>query len=188
MATGSARPSSSPKIGLMPNLSGRASNYPHLAGHFARVIVSEYSYAQSLVDDLYDPSKPPHIAISVDMLDTGIDIPEVVNLVFFKPVRSKTKFWQMIGRGTRLRPNLFGPGRHKEFFYIFDWCRNFEFFNQNPDVTEGAGAETLAKRLFTARVELVGEVDGPYGQHRPERGSEPDRTAEIKNLRAGLPA
>ena len=124
------------------------------------MIVSEYSYAQSLVDDLYDPNKPPHIAISVDMLDTGIDVPEVVNLVFFKPVRSKTKFWQMIGRGTRLCPNLFGPGRHKEFFYIFDWCRNFEFFNQNPDVTEGAGADTLAKRLFAARVELVGEVDG----------------------------
>ena len=70
------------------------------------------------------------------MLDTGIDVPEVVNLVFFKPVRSKTKFWQMIGRGTRLCPDLFGPGRDKEFFYIFDWCRNFEFFNQHPDVTE----------------------------------------------------
>jgi len=80
-------------------------NYPHLAGHFARVVVSEYSYAQSLVDDLY-PSKPPHIAISVDMLDTGIDVPELVNLVFFKPVRSKTKFWQMIGRGTRLSSNI----------------------------------------------------------------------------------
>jgi type I restriction enzyme R subunit len=64
-------------------------NYPHLAGHFARVVVSDYSYAQSLVDDLYDPNKPPHIAISVDMLDTGIDVPEVVNLVFFKPVRRR---------------------------------------------------------------------------------------------------
>jgi type I restriction enzyme R subunit len=163
-------------------------NYPHLAGHFARVVVSEYSYAQSLVDDLYDPNKPPHIAISVDMLDTGIDVPEVVNLVFFKPVRSKTKFWQMIGRGTRLCPNLFGPGRHKENFYIFDWCRNFEFFNQNPDVTDGAGADTLAKRLFAARVDLVGEVDGPNGQHMGEPGSEPDRIAEIKNLRDGLAA
>jgi type I restriction enzyme R subunit len=155
-------------------------NYPHLAGHFARVIVSEYSYAQSLVDDLYNPNKPPHIAISVDMLDTGIDVPELVNLVFFKPVRSKTKFWQMIGRGTRLCPNLFGPGRHKEFFYIFDWCRNFEFFNQHPDVTEGAGTDTLAKRLFTARVELVGEVDGTTPH------VEPDRVVEIKTLRDGL--
>jgi type I restriction enzyme, R subunit len=158
-------------------------NYPHLAGHFARVVVSEYSYAQSLVDDLYNPNKPPHIAISVDMLDTGIDVPEVVNLVFFKPVRSKTKFWQMIGRGTRLCPDLFGPGRHKEFFYIFDWCRNFEFFNQNPDVTEGAGADTLAKRLFAMRVELVGEVDGPT-----LHGTEAARAAEIRELRDGLAA
>ena len=163
-------------------------NYPHLAGHFARVVVSEYSYAQSLVDDLYDPNKPPHIAISVDMLDTGIDVPEIVNLVFFKPVRSKTKFWQMIGRGTRLCPHLFGPGRHKEFFYIFDWCRNFEFFNQHPDVTDGAGVETLAKRLFAARVELVGEVDGKHSDALPTEGSETERAAEIKKLRDGLAA
>jgi type I restriction enzyme, R subunit len=178
-------------------------NCPHLAGHFARVVVSEYSYAQSLVDDLYDPNKPPHIAISVDMLDTGIDVPEIVNLVFFKPVRSKTKFWQMIGRGTRLCPNLFGPGRDKEFFSIFDWCRNFEFFSQNPDVTEGAGADSLAKRLFAARVEVVGEVDGkrpdlapaePYGQlptsvsHLGEPHSDADRAAEIKKLRDDLAA
>jgi type I restriction enzyme R subunit len=80
--------------------------------------------------------------------------PELVNLVFFKPIRSKTKFWQMIGRGTRLCPHLFGPRRHREFFYIFDWCRNFEFFSQHPDVTEGAGGETLAKRLFAARVAI----------------------------------
>src|SRR6202043_3314664 len=176
-------------------------NYPHLAGHFARVIDFQTTYAQSLIDDFSDPAKVPHISISVDMLDTGIDIPEIVNLVFFKPVRSKTKFWQMIGRGTRLRPDLFGPGRHKEYFCIFDWCRNFEFFNENPDVTEGAGAETLAKRLFAARVELVGEVDAkhlgeistaPYGQlptpvgHLGERGSEVDRVTEIKKLRDDL--
>jgi type I restriction enzyme R subunit len=137
------------------------------------------------------------------MLDTGIDVPELVNLVFFKPVRSKTKFWQMIGRGTRLCPNLFGPERHKEFFYIFDWCRNFEFFSQNPDVTEGAGADSLAKRLFAARVELVGDVDGKhsdvvpaagYGQepmphgNMGERGSPPDHESEIRTLRDDLAA
>lgn len=173
-------------------------NYPHLAGHFARVVVSEYSYAQTLVDDLYDPNKPPHIAISVDMLDTGIDVPEIVNLVFFKPVRSKTKFWQMIGRGTRLCPNLFGPGRDKEFFYIFDWCRNFEFFNENPEVTDGAGADSLAKRLFTARVTLVGEIDSTHNKesmadgyvqnlpvvlHAGEAGSAVDRVAALAALR-----
>jgi type I restriction enzyme R subunit len=164
-------------------------NYPHLAGHFARVVVSEYSYAQSLVDDLYDPKKPPHIAISVDMLDTGIDVPEIVNLVFFKPVRSKTKFWQMIGRGTRLCPNLFGPGRHKEFFYIFDWCRNFEFFNQHPNITEGATAETLTKRLFAARVELVGEVDherSGTATASVDASSRPGHAEDTKKLRDGL--
>ena len=108
-------------------------NYPHLKGHFARVIDFKTEYAQSLIDDFSNPAKAPHIAISVDMLDTGIDVPEVVNLVFFKIVRSKTKFWQMIGRGTRLCPDLFGPGQHKEHFLVFDFCQNFEFFNQNPE-------------------------------------------------------
>jgi type I restriction enzyme R subunit len=176
-------------------------NYPHLAGHFARVIDFQTTYAQSLIDDFSDPAKAPHIAISVDMLDTGIDIPEIANLVFFKPVRSKTKFWQMIGRGTRLRPDLFGPGRHKEFFYIFDWCRNFEFFNENPEVTEGAGADSLAKRLFAARVTLVAEIDGPRAKtpaseeyiqqspvvlHAGEAGSLPDRTVAMGELRHDL--
>ena len=89
------------------------------------------SYAQSLIDDFSVQDEAPHIAISVDMLDTGIDVPEVVNLVFFKPVRSKTKFWQMIGRGTRLCPDLFGPGRDKTNFYVFDFCGNLEYFSQD---------------------------------------------------------
>ncbi len=94
------------------------SNYPHLKGSFARVIRCGLPYVQSLIDDFSQPAKAPHIAISVDMLDTGIDVPEVVNLVFFKLVRSKTKFWQMLGRGTRLCPELFGPGKDKEFFHL----------------------------------------------------------------------
>ena len=94
-------------------------NYPHQKGVFARVIDFQVEYAQSLIDDFSIPSRAPHIAISVDMLDTGIDIPEIVNLVFFKMVRSRTKFWQMVGRGTRLRPDLFGPGRHKREFLDF---------------------------------------------------------------------
>jgi type I restriction enzyme R subunit len=119
------------------------------------------------------PGKAPHIAVSVDMLDTGIDIPEVVNLVFFKIVRSKTKFWQMIGRGTRLCPNLFGPDQHKEHFYVFDFCQNFEFFNQNPELAEGGGPESLGKRLFLSRVELVVTIDKlpePPGEDRPAQG------------------
>jgi type I restriction enzyme R subunit len=92
-------------------------NYPHLKGSFARVIDFKTDYAQSLLEDFCQADKAPHIAISVDMLDTGIDVPEIVNLVFFKIVRSKTKFWQMLGRGTRLCPDLFGPGQNKEFWH-----------------------------------------------------------------------
>lgn len=116
-------------------------------------------YAQNLIDDFSVKEKAPHIAISVDMLDTGIDIPEVVNLVFFKMVRSKAKFWQMLGRGTRLCPDLFGMGKDKRFFYIFDYCQNLEFFSQNPETTEGALEESLGKRLFTTRLALPGELD-----------------------------
>jgi type I restriction enzyme, R subunit len=134
-------------------------NYPHLVGQFARIIDFKVEYAQSLIDNFSQASKSPHIAISVDMLDTGIDIPEVVNLVFFKMVRSKTKFWQMVGRGTRLRPDLFGPGQNKKFFYIFDYCQNLEFFSQNPETAGGAAAESLSKKLFTNRVELIAELD-----------------------------
>ena len=103
--------------------------YPHLNG-WARVIDNYMTYAQSAIDEFSDPKKMPQIAISVDMLDTGIDIPEVLNLVFFKKVMSKAKFWQMIGRGTRLCPGLI-DGVDKSQFYIFDFCGNFEFFRMN---------------------------------------------------------
>ena len=103
--------------------------YPHLPG-FAKVIDNYVTYAQSAIDEFSDPKKLPQIAISVDMLDTGIDVPEVLNLVFFKKVMSKAKFWQMIGRGTRLCPGLM-DGKDKDKFYIFDFCGNFEFFRMN---------------------------------------------------------
>ena len=113
------------------------------------------------------------------MLDTGIDIPEVVNLVFFKLVRSKTKFWQMVGRGTRLRPDLFGPGQDKKYFYIFDYCQNLEFFSQNPDTVAG-GEESLGKKLFSGRVELIAELD-------TERSRECDRRIAERSGRAAAP-
>lgn len=134
-------------------------NYPHYKGEFARIITHKTEYAQDLINKFSASEKSPHIAISVDMLDTGIDVPELVNLVFFKLVRSKTKFWQMIGRGTRLRPDLFGPNQHKEVFYLFDYCQNLEFFSQNPETTEGSLSNSLSKRLFTARLELLRELD-----------------------------
>src|SRR5712691_7272533 len=138
-------------------------NYPHYKGEFARVITFKTEYAQSLIDSFSQADKAPHIAISVDMLDTGIDVLEVVNLVFFKLVRSKTKFWQMVGRGTRLRPDLFGPSQPKEFFYIFDYCQNLEFFSQNPETTDGALGESLGKQLFTSRLELISALDRKLG-------------------------
>ncbi len=111
------------------------------------------------------------------MLDTGIDIPEVVNLVFFKLVRSKTKFWQMLGRGTRLCPDLFGPGKDKEFFCVFDYCQNLEYFSQNLPATEGALGESLGKRLFKARLELIGELDHRgAGDARPRLSGSPGAT------------
>ena len=103
--------------------------YPNLPS-FAKVIDNYITYAQSTIDEFSDPKKLPQIAISVDMLDTGIDVPEVLNLVFFKKVMSKAKFWQMIGRGTRLCPGLL-DGKDKDKFYIFDFCGNFEFFRMN---------------------------------------------------------
>ena len=103
--------------------------YPNLNG-YAKVIDNHINYAQSAIDEFSDPGKLPQIAISVDMLDTGIDVPEVLNLVFFKKVMSKAKFWQMIGRGTRLCPALL-DGEDKKKFYIFDFCGNFEFFRMN---------------------------------------------------------
>jgi type I restriction enzyme, R subunit len=133
---------------------------PSLAGHFARVITHETgAYAQTLIDDFSKKNGAPHIAISVDMLDTGIDVPEVVNLVFFKPVRSKTKFWQMMGRGTRLCPDLFGPGQHKEYFRVFDYCQNLEFFGANPEIKEAGAARSLSERLFASRIDLVRALD-----------------------------
>ena len=139
-------------------------NYPHYRGEFARVITFKTEYAQDLIDKFSIKDHAPHIAISVDMLDTGIDVPEVVNVVFFKLVRSKTKFWQMLGRGTRLCPDLFGPGKDKECFYIFDYCQNLEFFSANPETTEGALGASLGKRLFTTRLELIAELDKEIGE------------------------
>ncbi|MDZ7885909.1 MAG: DEAD/DEAH box helicase family protein [Mycobacterium sp.] len=170
--------------------------YPHLAGHFARVITHAVPYAQSLIDDFSVPDKAPHIAISVDMLDTGIDVPEVVNLVFFKLVRSKTKFWQMIGRGTRLRPDLFGPGLHKQNFYVFDFCGNLEFFSQDLPGSQGSLQKSLNQRLFETRLGLITALDQqqpatqpdpPEGQgEESERGLRVDTAWSLHRIVAGM--
>jgi type I restriction enzyme, R subunit len=133
-------------------------HYPHHKGHFARIIDHYAKYPQSVLDDFSQKDKDPHIAISVDMLDTGIDVPEVANLVFFKPVYSKIKFWQMIGRGTRLCEDLYGPGDDKESFKVFDFCFNFDYFNENPNGIDASSGVPLGTRLFRARVQLLGHI------------------------------
>lgn len=139
-------------------------NYPKWAGKLARVITFKETYAQSLIDefsgdenkiDEFDPKNPTcRIAISVDMLDTGIDVPEVVNLVFFKVVRSKVKFTQMIGRGTRLCKDLFGPNDDKKTFKVFDYCQNFEYFDANPEGFAIGVAKPVTQQVFEKRVLL----------------------------------
>ncbi|MFJ2080310.1 DEAD/DEAH box helicase family protein [Streptomyces anulatus] len=139
-------------------------NYPQGAGHTARVITYKETYRQSLIEDFSNPAKEPDIAISVDMLDTGIDVPEVVNLVFAKAVFSRTKFWQMIGRGTRLRPALFGPDENdpehaKKNFRVFDFCGNIDFFNSEIASSEGRQPVSLTERLLAAQLDLLRGLD-----------------------------
>lgn len=134
--------------------------YPALGDDFCQLIDNTVNYAQSLIDSFEVRGKMPQIAVSVDMLDTGIDVPDILNLVFFKQVRSKIKFLQMIGRGTRLSEEIFDEGetpadRAKKFFYIFDWCGNFEFFGENPKGFEPMKSISLTQRLFDLRVDLA---------------------------------
>ena len=126
--------------------------FPHLPG-WAKVIDNYMTYAQSAIDEFSQPDKLPQIAISVDMLDTGIDVPEVLNLVFFKKVMSKAKFWQMIGRGTRLCPGLM-DGEDKSKFYIFDFCGNFEFFRMNKGKANN-NTLALSAMLFSLKAQIV---------------------------------
>ena len=134
--------------------------HPELPGDYIQAVICEDDYAHAVIDD-FELKPRPVIAVSVDMLDTGIDVPEIVNLVFFKKVRSKIKFWQMIGRGTRLCEDLDvmdpidGPHQDKERFFIFDWCHNFEYFRTDPKVVDGKNAVTLAAQIFNHQAELA---------------------------------
>ncbi len=129
--------------------------YPEYGSDFCALIDNYVTYSQDLIDKFEVRDNNPQIAVSVDMLDTGIDVPDVLNLVFFKVVKSKIKFMQMIGRGTRLSEDIFGNGKHKECFYIFDWCRNFEYFEKNPDGTAAPSNISLTERLFGLRAEVA---------------------------------
>ncbi|MBQ9177529.1 MAG: DEAD/DEAH box helicase family protein [Prevotella sp.] len=129
--------------------------YPEYGAEFCALIDNYVTYSKDLIDKFEIRDGNPQIAVSVDMLDTGIDVPDVLNLVFFKVVKSKIKFMQMIGRGTRLSENIFGEGKNKEFFYIFDWCRNFEYFDKNPDGQKAAVVQSLTEKIFTLRAKIA---------------------------------
>jgi type I restriction enzyme R subunit len=129
--------------------------YPQYGGNFLRIIDNQEPRAEQLIDDFKVKAGEPTIAVSVDMLDTGIDVPEVVNLVFAKPVKSYVKFWQMIGRGTRLCKNLFGPGQDKSEFLIFDHWDNFRFFEEEYVEKDPAPPRSLLQQLFEARIALA---------------------------------
>ncbi|MCD6346188.1 MAG: DEAD/DEAH box helicase family protein, partial [Bacteroidales bacterium] len=129
--------------------------YPQYGNKFLRIIDNYEKYAQDLIDDFSLANKFPQVAVSVDMLDTGIDIPEIVNLVLFKPVYSKSKFWQMIGRGTRLCPDLFGGGKDKEEFKVFDFCGNFDFFKENSKGKENTSSASLSSKTFVAAIKIA---------------------------------
>ncbi len=167
-------------------------NYPAMKGHFCRLIDNQVKYAHSLIDEFEVTGKDPQIAVSVDMLDTGIDIPDVLNLVFFKIVRSKSKFWQMIGRGTRLRPGIFtdadGTLSDKEFFYVFDYLGNLDYFNAQIEGTETSGTKPLGERLFAARVDLLGlmQPDAKGGLQSPSSGYRGEEEGLYEGVRAQL--
>lgn len=140
--------------------------YPKLGEDFCVLIDNQVKYGQTIIDRFSTPDKMPQIAVSVDMLDTGIDVPEVVNLVFFKKIRSKIKFWQMVGRGTRLCPNVSGDGEDKKDFYLFDWLGNIEYFAYMAE-KEPEPRQSLSSRLFTVKTELVATLQEPVHQDKP---------------------
>lgn len=145
--------------------------FPEYQGLFARCVLCVDDYAQTVIDRFRQEKPEPQIAISVDMMDTGIDVPEIVNLVFFKRVRSRVKFWQMIGRGTRLCPNLRcvdaidGEYLGKRRFCIFDYCGNFDYFREHTEeVKGGQPLQSLTEKAFGARVRLIQLLQGAQGE------------------------
>lgn len=138
--------------------------YPGLGPEFCRQIDYSVKYAQTLIDNFEQRDSMPQIAVSVDMLDTGIDVPDVLNLVFFKRVRSRIKFMQMVGRGTRLSPDIFGAGKHKKEFYIFDYCDNFNYFETHINDKTAPAVQSLTERIFGVRADIAYCLQAPEYQ------------------------
>lgn len=138
--------------------------YPEYGNGFCEQIDYSINYSQDLIDKFSLRDNMPQIAVSVDMLDTGIDVPDALNLVFFKRVRSRIKFMQMIGRGTRLSTDIFGAGKDKELFYIFDWGGNFKYFGENPKEGKAVKSVSLTERLFGVRADVACALQAPQYQ------------------------
>ncbi|MBQ6649161.1 MAG: DEAD/DEAH box helicase family protein [Muribaculaceae bacterium] len=164
--------------------------YPEYASEsseFCALIDNYVTYSKDLIDKFEIRDGNPQIAVSVDMLDTGIDVPDVLNLVFFKIVKSKIKFMQMIGRGTRLSKDVFGPGQDKEFFYIFDWCRNFEYFDKNPDGNKAKTVPSLTEKIFSLRAKIAFHLQHQQWQEDEfARGLHDETKAVLKEQVASL--
>ena len=130
--------------------------YPQYGDDYCCLIDNKVNMANSLIEK-FEMNDEFRIAVSVDMLDTGIDVPSVLNLVFFKPVKSKIKFIQMIGRGTRLCESLI-DGKDKKYFLIFDYCSNFEYFEKNPEGATNVNGKSLSQRLFDVKLDMLVEL------------------------------
>lgn len=160
--------------------------YAEKGDGFCKLVDYSVNYAHTIIEDFKTPDKEPYIVVSVDMLDTGIDVPEVLNLVFFKKVFSLIKFWQMIGRGTRIckELNVFSPCREffenedytddtkqhyadKQGFYIFDCCENFPYFLKNPKGKDGKSSLNLTQRIFSLKLDLIYELQRLTHQENP---------------------
>ena len=152
--------------------------YPEKDPDYCQLIDNYVNKAHSLILDFEQMDKYPQIAVSVDMLDTGVDVPSVLNLVFFKCVKSKIKFMQMIGRGTRLCPKVFGDTDKKEF-YIFDWCNNFEYFSVNSDGANPVAVKSLTERLFVLRLDIAAALQTAEHQEKEDDRRLHDELKEI---------
>lgn len=141
--------------------------YPEKEPDYCQLIDNYVNKAHGLILDFEQMDKYPQIAVSVDMLDTGVDVPSVLNLVFFKCVKSKIKFMQMIGRGTRLCPKVFGDADKKEF-YIFDWCNNFEYFSVHSDGANPVAVKSLTERLFALRLDIAAALQSAEHQEKED--------------------
>ena len=159
--------------------------YPALGDEFCQVIDTQIKKNKTRQDNFAKKDSNPQIVVSVDMMDTGVDIPEIVNLVFFKRVLSRIKFDQMWGRGTRSCKNLhvitpsrdYFEGRSmddtrmdycdKQGFFIFDYCNNFEYFDMNPEGKDPSNQLNLNQKIYSTKLDILTKLQNITYQEQP---------------------